>query len=106
MVSAGASLSEAASKRGLAANTILTHLERLVLSGVNVQLGHVMPAPDRRKTIEEAFAATGETLLRPVKEMLGEDYSYAELKLVRIGMHQEQPGVGHPQPRWGGGPQG
>ena len=106
VVSAGASLSEAASKRSLAENTILTHLERLVLSGVNVQLGHVMPAPDRRKTIEEAFAATGETLLRPVREMLGEDYSYAELNLVRIGMHQEQSGVGHPQPRWGGGPQG
>ncbi len=92
VVSAGASLSQAASKRSLAETTILTHLERLVQSGTEVQLGHLMPDPERRQKIEEAFAATGETLLRPVREMLGEDYSYVELNLVRIGMHQEQAG--------------
>ena len=71
-----------------------------------MQLGHLMPAPERRQKIEEAFAATGETLLRPVREMLGEDYSYVELNLVRIGMHQKQSEVHNSLRRWGDGPQG
>jgi ATP-dependent DNA helicase RecQ len=106
VISAGASLSEAATKRDLAESTILAHLERLVHSGISVQFGHLMPAPERRQKIEEAFEATGETMLRPVRDMLGEDYSYAEINLVRAGVYQTQLGTDHLKPRWGDGPQG
>jgi ATP-dependent DNA helicase RecQ len=106
VVSAGASLSEAASKRSLSEETILTHLERLVQSGVGVEIDHLMPPPERRQKIEEAFESSGETLLRPVREMLSEEYSYLELRAVRVGIHLKRVGVGQSERWWGSRPQG
>ena len=106
LVSAGASLTDVSEKRGLSERTILGHLERLVESGVHVDLDHLMPAPERQHQIEEAFESSGESLLRPVRDMLGEDYDYTELQLVRIGMQLQQAGADPPQRRWGDGPRG
>ena len=57
-------------------------------SGRQVDLGHLLPPTERRRKIEAAFKASGETLLRPVRGILGEDFSYAELQLVRMRMQQ------------------
>ena len=47
-----------------------------------------MPAPDRRRKIEDAITATGGILLAPVRQLLSEGNSYEELKIVRLGLYR------------------
>ena len=47
-----------------------------------------MPSPERVSKIEAAFLQTEGVLLTPVRELLGEAYSYEELTLVRIGLRK------------------
>ena len=107
LVSSGLSLSDTAEKRGLKETTILGHLERLVRAGVPITLHSAIPPPERVRRIEEAFANLGYELLRPVWEELGGDFSYEELRLVRIGIYaQRQADSGQPQKYWAAGPNG
>jgi len=83
-------ISEIAGRRGLATNTIFNHLERLVLAGERLELDHLMPSPTRFARIEAAFKQTNNHFLAPVRELLGEEYSYEELHLVRLCLRQRQ----------------
>ncbi|MBU4332499.1 DNA helicase RecQ [Patescibacteria group bacterium] len=81
----GLGIKEIAEKRGLASSTIGGHIEQLFLDGriPRVDLRRFVSA-EREPVIREAFAKAGSTAaLSPVKEMLGEDYSYDEIRLVR-----------------------
>lgn len=80
------SIGEIANHRGLTENTVLNHLVRLSEGGEAPDLDHLMPSPERVFKIEAAFLQTEGILLSPVRELLGEEYSYKELALVRIGM--------------------
>ena len=80
------SIGEIAIHRGLTENTVLNHLVRLSEGAEDLDLGHLMPSPERESKIEAAFLQTEELRLTPVRELLGEGYSYEELALVRIGM--------------------
>jgi ATP-dependent DNA helicase RecQ len=80
------SLSEIAELRDLTTRTIVNHLARLVIAREAPDLDYLMPPPDRMAGIEAAFRQTGDTRLSPVREVLGESYSFEELALVRIGM--------------------
>ena len=108
LVSSGMSLAEVAKRKGLKETTVLGHLERLVRGGVAMTLDSAMPPPDRVRHIEEAFANLGHELLRPVRDELGEEFSYEELRLVRVGIlakeRAEEPG--HVEKRWGSEPRG
>lgn len=42
--------------------------------------------PEKRAVIEAALRETGEGPLKPVKERLGDAYSYNEIRLVSIAM--------------------
>jgi len=81
-------ISEIALRRGLTENTIINHIQRLVMAGEELDLDYLMPPPDRLVRIEAAFRQTGDQKLAPVQELLGEDYSYEELALARIGLRQ------------------
>ena len=85
----GMTIEEVAQHRGLAKSTIAGHLESLVQSGSKVDLVSLMPRKDRFDAIKEAFAKSGGTLLSPVKEILGDDYSYDEIRLVWLYLEQE-----------------
>ena len=84
LISEGVSLEEVAEARGLAVTTVIGHLERLVESGVPVEWEHLLPASLERGVIEPVFDAIGDDLLRPVWEELGGEFSYEELRLVRL----------------------
>ena len=84
IISGGASLEEAAAARNLVIGTILGHLERLVESGVPVEWAHLLPPPQRRTAIETVFEILGDNPLRPVFDELGGEYSYDEIRLVRL----------------------
>ena len=85
----GLSVEEIVEARGLSFNTIIGHLEKLVLAGEDLELDHLMPPVEKREKIVAAFKQSEGLLLTAVKEMLGEEYSYEELKLVRLGLIQK-----------------
>ncbi len=90
LISQGLSMAEAAEERGISETTIRSHLERLVQEGGQVELNHLMPSEERRIKIESAFKEIGEARLTPVRDMLGEDYSWDELAVVRLALRQGQ----------------
>ena len=89
LVREGLSLAEVAERRGLSPGTILTHLERIVETDEAFDLTHMLPPGRRYARIAEAFRAEGDDyLLAPVKARLADDYTYDELRLVRVRLRQ------------------
>ena len=84
IISGGVSLEEAVATRGLSPQTILGHIERLVESGIPVEWAHLLPHLQRRAAIETVLEILGDNPLRPVFEELGGEYSYDEIRLVRL----------------------
>ncbi|MDF1497345.1 MAG: RecQ family ATP-dependent DNA helicase [Patescibacteria group bacterium] len=78
------SLDEVANLRGLKPLSVLEHLEKALDSGVNVDASHLTFNEDRLIAIVEAFKTSGGYLLSPVKEKLGDDFGYDELRLARL----------------------
>jgi ATP-dependent DNA helicase RecQ len=78
------SLAEMAEARGLAAGTIISHIEKLISSGEEIDIGYLRPPSERFAKIKAAFQKANGMALWPVREMLGEQFSYGELKLARI----------------------
>ena len=84
----GRSITEVAAERGLSLRTVVSHIEKLVTDGEDIDLGPLLPASDRLEAIQHALARSGATVLAPIKAMLGKDYTYEEIRLVRAFMHQ------------------
>ena len=86
-------ISEIAERRGVKVDTVINHLEELVRTGEKLELGYLMPSPERSAKIEAAFQQSGSlVLLAPVRDLLGGDYSYQEVRLERIRLRQERDG--------------
>ena len=85
----GMTIEEVAQHRGLAKSTIAGHLERVIQSGSKMDLAPLMPPQERFDAIRAAFVESGGTFLSPVKEILGDDYSYDEIRLVWLYLDQE-----------------
>lgn len=77
-------VAEIVRSRGLAETTILGHLEKLAEDNGRLEMEYLKPPLERFKKIRSAFQQSGGWALKPVKEMLGGEFSYNELKLVRI----------------------
>ena len=83
------SVGQIAQQRGLAETTIIGHLERLAAQGAVLDLEHLMPSEEKLSQIEEAFDAVGGAFLKPVREFLGEEFTYDQLRLARIHLRQQ-----------------
>ena len=90
LVTQGLSLGEVAKERGISETTIRSHLERFVQEGGRLDMEHLMPSDDRRVRIETAFKEMGEARLTPVRDTLGDDYTWEELAVVRMSMRQRE----------------
>ena len=90
----GMTVEQVARERGLAKKTITEHLERLIKAGLDIDLRPMLPPPERFEEIRRAFKETGSNLLSPVKELLGDDYAYDEIRMVQIFLrsHEELTG--------------
>jgi ATP-dependent DNA helicase RecQ len=82
MFQQGLSIDEIARNRNLSRGTILTHLTELLESGEALDMERLIRR-ERYEVIAEALKEVGGELLKPVKEFLGDDYSYDEIRLVR-----------------------
>lgn len=77
-------LQEIAARRDLAPGTILAHIEKLVAADPLLPIAYLRPAVDRFDRIVAAFAESKGFALTPVRQILGEAYSYEELRLARM----------------------
>ena len=78
---AGMSVAEIAETRGLAVSTIETHLARFIPTG-EIKLEELV-ADHKIEPIRKALIKLNtETAIGPVKEFLGEDYTYGEIRAV------------------------
>jgi ATP-dependent DNA helicase RecQ len=84
------SIEEMASLRGVSAWTIMSHIEKLLNAGENIDIDYLRPPVEQFETIKAAFQKSGGTALSPVREILGEQFSYAELKLARLFIGNSQ----------------
>ena len=78
------SIEKMVSLRGLSTGTIAAHIEKLVSSGEKIDIDYLRPPVERFATIKAAFQESGGTALSPVREMLGEQFSYEELRIARL----------------------
>jgi ATP-dependent DNA helicase RecQ len=89
MFRSGMSPSEIAEARRLALSTIETHLARFITTG-EVVLEEVVP-PHKIEPIRQAIIElTAETAIGPVKQLLGNDYSYGEIRAVAADFLRQQ----------------
>ena len=77
-------------KRGLAVPTILSHVEMMTRNGMKVELVPSLPRAERMASIEAAiYQAGGPTAkLSEVKEFVGDQIEYEEIRLVRAYIAQ------------------
>jgi ATP-dependent DNA helicase RecQ len=84
---AGKSVEEIADQRELTKNTIENHLLRFIPTG-QIRLDEFV-STEKAKSIAAAIVKFGESeALWPIKEYLGEDYSYNEIRAVLAAMQQ------------------
>src|SRR3990167_8211795 len=77
-------LAEIARRRRLTPGTIVAHIEAIAAVDQLLDIEYLKPPQDRLETISAAFIQSKGTALSPVREILGESYSYDELRLARI----------------------
>ena len=78
----GRSIEEIARERNLKPNTIMSHLAELVEAGEAIDPERLVDS-ERQKIIFAALQQVGGDMLKPVKDFLGDEYSYDEIRLVR-----------------------
>src|SRR5216684_1955731 len=85
MFQQGLNIAEIAQRRNMSRGSILTHLTELLESGVPLDIERLIQ-PERYEVIADALQEVGGDLLKPVKDFLGDRYSYDEIRLVRAAM--------------------
>lgn len=78
------SIKKIATERSLSEGTVVGHVERLVLQDPQLDISHLKPTGERFEIIIQTFRQTKKSLLSPVKMLLGDEYSYDEIKLARL----------------------
>jgi ATP-dependent DNA helicase RecQ len=73
--------------RNLSLNTIYGHVEKLILAGENINIERLVKT-EKIEVISNAILEMGEETLKPIKEKLGDNFSYGEIKLVRAKMNR------------------
>ncbi len=81
MLKEGMSIADIAEERGLAASTIESHLAAFVAAG-ELDVAKLVPE-NKLKAIMAAAKMTGQyTATKPIRDILGDDYSYGEVRFV------------------------
>lgn len=83
----GKNLEEIATERGLAQSTIANHLGELIEMGEAIDILPLIPE-GHYQNIVDAIEQIGDEALRPLKDFLGDDYSFDEIRLVRAVMRK------------------
>jgi ATP-dependent DNA helicase RecQ len=78
----GFSVAEIAVKRNLRSTTIIRHLSDLIEKNQSVDFNLLVPVEKQQKILQ-VLEILGDISLTPIKEYLGDSYSFDEIRLVR-----------------------
>jgi ATP-dependent DNA helicase RecQ len=84
----GLNISQIAQKRNLSPATVSSHLEKLIEKNQPVDLNQLIPLEHQQK-IWQVLEVLGDISLTPIKEQLGESYTFDEIRLVRSKWRRE-----------------
>jgi ATP-dependent DNA helicase RecQ len=84
---AGQSITQIAAQRSLSTNTIESHLCSFIQTG-EMEVSEMVPE-HKMQAIQNAIESYGAERLAPLKEVLGDGYSYAEIKAMVSWMKRE-----------------
>jgi ATP-dependent DNA helicase RecQ len=85
----GYGIEEIAETRGFRASTITDHISDLIEMNQPLKLEQFVPKQEQ-EVIWETISIVGDQSLKSIKEVLGEEYSYQQIKLVRAWWRREQ----------------
>ncbi|MFM2061594.1 MAG: hypothetical protein RLZZ507_1264 [Cyanobacteriota bacterium] len=85
----GFSIQEIAEKRNVKTSTVIKHLTDLIEKNQPIDLNLLVPL-DRQKKIWQVIDVLGDINLTPIREYLGESYSFDEIRLVRARWRREK----------------
>lgn len=85
MLEQGMDLDTITLARNLSLNTIYSHIENLILAGENIDIEKFI-TKEKIEVILSAILEIGGGALKPIKDKLGDNFSYGEIKLVRAKM--------------------
>ena len=85
----GLSIQEIAHKRNIRPTTIIRHLSDLIEKKQPVDLSQLVPL-ERQKKIWNVLEIVGDIALTPIRENLGESYSFDDIRLVRAKWRREK----------------
>ncbi len=77
----GMKIEKIAEARGLAPSTIINHLSFIIEKGLPLEIDKLVKPIKQKKIIEIAKKIGGDKL-KPIKEILGDEFSYDEIRLV------------------------
>ncbi|MFZ5391586.1 MAG: DNA helicase RecQ [Patescibacteria group bacterium] len=78
-------LGQIAQNRGLTPGTIIGHLEKILVTGEEIDIDYLNNFdPERLEKIKDAFLQTGGSALGPVRTKLGNSFSWDEIRLGRL----------------------
>jgi ATP-dependent DNA helicase RecQ len=83
------SIEKIAKIRNFSPNTILDHIEKISEDDVALDITYLKPPQEWLEKVKEAFKKSGGSLLAPVRKILGEEYSYNEIRLARIFLNRQ-----------------
>ncbi|MBO3460413.1 DNA helicase RecQ [Aetokthonos hydrillicola Thurmond2011] len=78
----GFSVTEIAQKRNIRSTTVIRHLCDLIEKNQSVDLNQLVPIEKQQKILQ-VLEVLGDISLTPIKEYLGQNYSFDEIRLVR-----------------------
>ncbi|MBD2726668.1 DNA helicase RecQ [Nostoc sp. FACHB-892] len=78
----GLSVNEIAKKRNIRPTTIIRHLTDLIEKNQSVDINQLVPIEHQQK-IWQVLEVLGDISLTPIREQLGESYTFDEIRLVR-----------------------
>ncbi len=84
----GMTIEKAALVREISPSTVVTHIEKLIYAGESISIDRFVPS-DKQLAIRKAFVKFGNDRLAPVKEYLGKNYSYDDIRLMRAKVLME-----------------
>src|SRR5437588_176538 len=83
----GQSVEDIAGERNLKPSTIISHLAELIEAGEAIDVSALIQ-PGHYEAIHDALQQVDDEALKPVKELLGDAYSYEEIRLVKALLRQ------------------
>ncbi len=80
------SIKRIAKNQDVKIDTIVSHIEKMIDAGVELDLGYLKLPTDRYEKIKKGFLHCGDERLKPVYEYLNGTFEYDDIKLVRVLM--------------------